>query len=190
MQVIAGSARRILLKTLPGDHTRPTSDRVKETLFNILQPDIQGCYFLDLFAGCGGIAIEALSRGAREAVLVDNSRRACEVIRDNLERTHLADKAILLQTDALAAARRLSAQGRRFDIIFLDPPYDAGIERVLLPLLAELPLLEKGGRIILETRAENRYPELEAWGLVLKREKIYKNNKHVFLTRKEALHGE
>lgn len=189
MQVIAGSARRILLKTLPGDHTRPTADRVKETLFNILQPDIQGCYFLDLFAGCGGIAIEALSRGAREAVLVDNSRRACEVIRDNLERTHLADKALLLQTDALAALKRLAARNRRFDIIFLDPPYDAGVEKLVLPQLAALPLLEPGGLIILETRAENSYPELETWGLVLKREKVYKNNKHIFLMRKEDVNG-
>ena len=97
MQVIAGSARRIQLKTLPGDHTRPTSNQIKETLFNILQPVVQGCRFLDLFAGSGGIAIEALSRGARAAVLVDNSRQACAVIRDNLERTHLADKAVLLQ---------------------------------------------------------------------------------------------
>ena len=110
MQVIAGSARRIQLKTLPGDHTRPTSNQVKETLFNILQPIVQGSRFLDLFAGSGGIAIEALSRGAREAVLVDNSRQACAVIRDNLERTHLSEKALLLQTDAAAAVRRLSAR--------------------------------------------------------------------------------
>lgn len=189
MQVIAGSARRIQLKTLPGDHTRPTLDRVKETLFNILQPYIQGCTFLDLFAGCGGIAIEALSRGAREAVLVDNSRRACQIIQDNLERTHLAEQATLWQTDALAAVKRLSAQGRRFDIIFLDPPYDAGAEKQLLPLLASLPILEKDGQIILETRAENTYPELESWGLCLKREKSYKNNKHIFLVLKEDGHG-
>ena len=185
MQVIAGSARRIQLKTLPGDHTRPTSNQVKETLFNILQPIVQGSRFLDLFAGSGGIAIEALSRGAREAVLVDNSRQACAVIRDNLERTHLSEKALLLQTDAAAAVRRLSAREEPFDIIFLDPPYDAGLETTLLPLLADSPLVSADTLIILETRAERSFPDLEALGLAVRREKIYKNNKHVFLERKE-----
>ncbi|MBO4838905.1 MAG: 16S rRNA (guanine(966)-N(2))-methyltransferase RsmD [Lachnospiraceae bacterium] len=186
MQVIAGSARRIQLKTLPGDHTRPTSNQIKETLFNILQPVVQGSRFLDLFAGSGGIAIEALSRGARDAVLVDNSRQACAVIRDNLERTHLADRAVLLQTDAAAAIKRLSAKGAPFDIIFLDPPYDAGLEMTVLPLLAASPLVTRDSLIILETRAEREIPELEDWGLAVRREKIYKNNKHMFLERKEV----
>ncbi|MBP3729022.1 MAG: 16S rRNA (guanine(966)-N(2))-methyltransferase RsmD [Lachnospiraceae bacterium] len=185
MQVIAGTARRILLKTLPGDHTRPTSDRVKETLFNILQPRIPGCRFLDLFAGCGGIAIEALSRGAKEAVLVDNNRRACEIIRENLAWTHLAEKALLWQTDAAAAVKRLTDRGERFDIIFLDPPYDGGWEMLVLPLLAQSSLLAPEGLIVLETRVQRELPELEQWGLVLEREKKYKNNKHMFIRLKE-----
>ena len=186
MQVIAGSARRIQLKTLPGDHTRPTSNQIKETLFNILQPVVQGCRFLDLFAGSGGIAIEALSRGARAAVLVDNSRQACAVIRDNLERTHLSEKAVLLQTDAAAAVRRLSAKGEPFDIIFLDPPYDAGLENAVLPLLADSPLVTPDTLIILETRAEREIPGLDGWGLAVTREKKYKSNKHMFLQLKET----
>ena len=184
MQVVAGSARRILLKTPAGDKTRPTSNRIKETLFNILQPEIQGARFLDLFAGSGAIGIEALSRGAREAVFVENSRQALACIRDNLERTHLAEKALVLQTDVSAAISRLASRGA-FDIIFLDPPYDADYELPVLKLLAASPLVTQETLIIAETRLEKQLNEAETFGLAIVREKEYKNNKHVFLRRKE-----
>lgn len=184
MQVVAGSARRILLRTPAGDHTRPTSNRIRETLFNILQPEIQGARFLDLFAGSGAIGIEALSRGAREAVFVENNRQALACIRDNLERTHLADKALVLQTDVSAAMSRL--RGREpFDIIFMDPPYDADYELPVLKLLAASPLVTEETLIIVETRQAKQLNEAEAFGLSIVREKEYKNNKHVFLRRKE-----
>ena len=112
MRVIAGSARRLELKTPPGLDTRPTTDRIKETLFNILQPDLYGCRFLDLFAGSGQIGIEALSRGAAYAVFVDKDRTAVGCIRDNLMHTHLADQAEVVQTDAVAAISKL----HRFDV--------------------------------------------------------------------------
>ena len=95
MRVIAGTARRLPLVTPKGMETRPTTDRIKETLFNILQNDLPGCHFLDLFAGSGAIGIEALSRGAAKAVFVDNSKEALSCIRQNLEKTHLADRAIV-----------------------------------------------------------------------------------------------
>ena len=110
MRVIAGSARRLLLKTLPGDETRPTTDRIKETLFNMLQAEIPGSRFLDLFGGSGGIAIEALSRGASAAVIVEKNPKAARIIRENLEHTHLDDRAELLTTDASAAITRLAGR--------------------------------------------------------------------------------
>lgn len=181
MQVVAGSARRILLKTIPGEATRPTSNRIKETLFNILQPVVQGSRFLDLFAGSGAIGIEALSRGAREAVFVENSRLACACIEDNLTRTHLKDRAIVMTADVFAALRRLSAGGRPFDIIFLDPPYDAGYEEEVLRTLAASPLLTPDTLIIAEMRIRKEPEGLEEMGLKIRRVKEYKNNKHVFL---------
>ena len=107
VQVIAGKARRLLLKTIPGMETRPTQDRIKETLFNILQRDVPGCRFLDLFAGTGAIGIEALSRGAQRAVFVDNSRKAVACIRENLAHTHMETEATVMDTDALAAIQHL-----------------------------------------------------------------------------------
>ena len=188
MQVVAGSARRILLKTLPGDSTRPTSNRIKETLFNILQPVVQGSRFLDLFAGSGAIGIEALSRGAREAVFVENSRQACACIRDNLSRTHLEEKAQLMTADVFAAVKRLSAQHGPFDIIFLDPPYDAGYEEEVLKELAASPLVGEDTLIIAEMRRQRELKDLEEMGLCVRRVKEYKNNKHVFLGLKGEEH--
>ena len=107
MRVIAGSARSLPLKTLEGMDTRPTTDRIKETLFNMIQSEIPGCRFLDLYAGSGAIAIEALSRGAKEAVLVENSKAACACIRENLAFTKLDSQAVLMEQDVAAAIVRL-----------------------------------------------------------------------------------
>ena len=185
MQVVAGSARRIQLKTLPGDRTRPTSNRIKETLFNILQPLVQGTRFLDLFAGSGAIGIEALSRGARKAVFVENSREACAVIKENLAKTRLGEAAEVMLSDASAALRRLSAKGEPFDIVFMDPPYDGGFERPILAQLASSPIVTQETLIIVEARARTQVEDLDGMGLELVREKIYKNNKHLFIKRKE-----
>ena len=173
MQVIAGKARRLLLKTIPGMDTRPTRDRIKETLFNILQPDVPGSRFLDLFAGTGAIGIEALSRGAQRAVFVDNAHKAVSCMKENLAHTHLENEALVMESDALAAIRRLALQGAKFDLIFLDPPYDAGLE---------MPV---NGLIIVEARREKTLDGLEETDFIITREKEYKNNKHIFLKRKE-----
>ena len=185
MQVIAGKARRLLLKTIPGTDTRPTQDRIKETLFNILQRDVPGCRFLDLFAGTGAIGIEALSRGAQRAVFVDNARKAVACIRENLAHTHMETEATIMDTDALAAIRRLSLQGARFDIIFLDPPYDAGLEMPVLRALDASGILAVNGLVIVEARVGKTLESMEETGFVITREKEYKNNKHIFLKRKE-----
>ena len=110
MRVIAGTARSLPLKTIEGLETRPTTDRIKETLFNMLQSDIPGCKFLDLYSGSGAIGIEALSRGAAKAVLVENSKKAVECIKDNLMFTKLADKADVMEMDVLSAINRLKGK--------------------------------------------------------------------------------
>ena len=105
MRVIAGSARRLLLKTPDGLDTRPTTDRIKETLFNMLMPYLSGAIFVDLFSGSGGIGIEALSRGARKAYFVENSQKAIDCITDNLQHTHLNEQAVVVKQDVFAAIR-------------------------------------------------------------------------------------
>ena len=123
MRVIAGSARSLPLKTLEGMDTRPTTDRIKETLFNMIQSEIPGCRFLDLYAGSGAIAIEALSRGAAYAVFAEKNPKACSCIRDNLSFTKLAEHGKLLNMDVLQALRSLEGE-EAFDCIFMDPPYN------------------------------------------------------------------
>ena len=107
MRVIAGSAKRLQLKTIDGLDTRPTTDRIKETLFDMISHEIADSYFLDLFSGSGAIGIEALSRGAKEAVFVEQSHKAMNCIRQNLAFTKLADRAVLLETDGLSALKTL-----------------------------------------------------------------------------------
>ncbi|MBQ9885796.1 MAG: 16S rRNA (guanine(966)-N(2))-methyltransferase RsmD [Lachnospiraceae bacterium] len=185
MRVIAGSARRIQLKTVDGMETRPTTDRIKETLFNILQMDIQGSVFLDLFAGSGAIGIEALSRGAKEAVFVENSKKACECIRINLEKTRLKDEALVMETDVIAALHRLNGKDRLFDIIFMDPPYELGIEPQVLSALADADYVDDYTIIVIEAKLDKDFDFVGNYGFYVTREKTYKTNKHVFLKKKK-----
>ena len=124
MRVIAGSARRLLLNTVEGMDTRPTTDRIKETLFNMIHNDLYGSTFLDLFAGSGAIGIEALSRGAKEAIFVDSGNRQIACIRDNLKTTKLEDRARVIDSDVFSVLKKLEQTGCPFDFIFMDPPYD------------------------------------------------------------------
>lgn len=185
MRVIAGKARRLPLKTVPGLDTRPTTDRIKETLFNILQNDLDGIRFLDLFSGSGGIGIEALSRGADYACFVDQSRAAAECIRENLAFTHLAGQADVLQCDVLSALAGLEGQ-TPFQIIFMDPPYKKGLARMVLTALSERePSFVDGNTLmIVEADRTEDFSYVQELDLVLVREKEYKTNKHVFLRKK------
>ena len=183
MRVIAGKARRLNLKTIPGMDTRPTTDRIKETLFNMLQPWICGCRFLDLFSGSGGIGIEALSRGADHAVFVEKNPKACSCIRDNLSFTRLSDDAQLLHMDALQALRFL--EGREvFDIIFMDPPYGKNLEKQMLEYLTDSTLVNEHTMIIVEADLNTSFDYVDFLGFSVDRIKEYKTNKHVFLNRK------
>ena len=183
MRVIAGSARRLLLKTPEGMETRPTTDRIKETLFNILQPDIPGCHFLDLFSGSGAIAIEALSRGAAQAVLVENHPQAISCIRQNLSSTRLSDRAKVMEGDVFACLKRLEGQDQPFDLVFMDPPYGQGLERQVLAYLAGSPMATADTLVIIEAAREESFDWLAGSGWRLIRTKEYKTNKHVFVGR-------
>ena len=186
MRVIAGTARRLNLVTVPGMDTRPTTDKYKETLFNILQTRVGGSYFLDLFAGSGAIGIEALSRGARQAVFVENSRRAVECIKTNLAHTHLEENARVLPYDVMAAIGRLEREGSSFDLVFLDPPYRKGLERQVLERLAGSSLLKEDSLIVVESELDCDLSWLPDSGYAEVRRKEYKTNMHVFL-QQEAL---
>lgn len=154
MRVITGLARGRRLETLPGDATRPTGEKVKESLFSAIQFDIEGRRVLDLFAGSGQLGIEALSRGAAGCVFVDRNTEAVKIIRQNLLHTGLAEKSQVLGTDALTY---LTRPGERFDLVFLDPPYAS---ELLLPVLEKVaPLVNDGGIIICETDDTSTLPE-------------------------------
>ncbi len=184
MRVIAGKARRLLLETPEGLETRPTGDQIKETLFNMLQPELPGACFLDLFAGSGGIGIEALSRGAKHACFVDNSRKAITCIKNNLNHTKLANDATVYASDYLSALVRMEAEHRRFDIVFMDPPYDHGLEVEVLRYLADAKLLAEDALIIVEASMKTMIEEIDGLGYTVERIKQYKSNQHWFLSRK------
>lgn len=149
MRIITGSARGTKLETPEGLNTRPTSERTKEAIFSAVQFDIERRRMLDVFSGSGQMALEALSRGAASAVAIDSDRKACEIIRRNAEKTHLADKLRILCGDALAMLGKL--KGSRFSLVFMDPPYASGLVPAVLSRLAAYDLLENGAYVICET---------------------------------------
>lgn len=151
MRVISGRARGKKLVSLEGMNTRPTLDRVKEALFNIIQFNIADKNVLDLFAGSGAIGIEAISRGAKSATFCDNSIDAIKIIKTNLENTRSADKAIVLNKDYLEALKILKDKNSKFDIIYIDPPYKSELADMSIKKIIEFNLLSKDGIIILET---------------------------------------
>lgn len=183
MRVIAGSRRSIPLKTIEGQQVRPTTDRIKETLFNILNPYLMDAFFLDLFSGSGAIGIEALSRGARQAVLVEQNKAALCCIRNNLHVTRLEQEARILSMDVFQALRILEGEKRSFDLIFMDPPYHLGLEEQVLNSLSKSVLVGCNTRIVIESALKTDFSYTNALGFSLDREKCYKTNKHVFLSK-------
>ena len=184
MRVIAGEKRHLLLKTLNDLSIRPTTDKIKETLFNMIQFDIAGSNFLDLFAGTGAIGIEALSRGANFACFVDNSPASIKVINENLEHTKLIDRARVLRRDASSAIDELEREEKVYNIVFMDPPYDKKLYVPVFERLEESKIINNETTIILETNLKDDVSELEKLGFIVKRVKEYKTNKHVFLHRR------
>lgn len=185
MRVIAGAARGHKLETVEGLATRPTTDRIKETLFNIIAFDLPECRFLDLFSGSGAIGIEALSRGAKEAVFVEHAVECQKVITANLQHTKLQDRARLIQADVFFALDKLAAEGSPFDIIFLDPPYEAGLYGPVLQRIAEDGLLAEDGYVIAEHSSQ--IPLIPPVGMSILREKVYKTTILTFLCMEEKV---
>ena len=147
MRVITGSARGMKLLTPEGFQTRPTSDKVKEAMFSIIQFEIEGRKVLDLFGGTGQLAIEALSRGAVRAVIVDSAPAAVSLIRENLQRTGLQDRAKVIQNDFVQFLR---SSREKFDLVFLDPPYEGKMLETALSYISEIDILSNGGIIVCE----------------------------------------
>ncbi len=181
MRVIAGTARSLPLKTPDGLDTRPTTDRIKETLFNMLQIYIPDCVFVDVFSGSGGIGIEAISRGARKAYFIENAPRAISCIEQNLAFTKFQDRAIVLKQDACAGLN--SIYEKQVDIIFMDPPYGQEHEKRVLEQLARVKYVTEDTLIIVEAALDEDFSYLEELGFALKKEKKYKTNKHVFIEK-------
>ncbi len=182
MRVIAGKARSIPLKTVEGLDTRPTTDRIKETLFNMLQNELADCFFIDLFSGSGGIGIEALSRGAKKAVFVEKSPQAVQCIKENLKKTKLEEDAVVIASDAVSAIYRLE-NGEPADFIFMDPPYQQGLERQVLEALKNSSLVDEYTTIIVEADLNTDFSYAEEDGYEIIRRKKYKTNQHVFFVR-------
>lgn len=155
MRVITGTARGRKIKTPVGFDIRPTSDQVKEAMFNIVQFDVEGRRVLDLFGGTGQLGIEAASRGAGEVVIVDMARESVKLIKENVASCKIDAKVV--QADAISYLHGCG----KFDLIFIDPPYDSGLAEKALYAIKEIDILSEGGIIVCETRMETPTPELD-----------------------------
>ncbi|PYG86845.1 16S rRNA (guanine(966)-N(2))-methyltransferase RsmD [Ruminiclostridium sufflavum DSM 19573] len=183
MRVISGSARGLKLVALESMDTRPTADRVKENLFNIIAPYIDDTKVLDLYAGSGGLGIEALSRGAQSAVFCDSNDKSINIIKTNIEKAKFLDKANVFLGEAKLILKKLSHTGEKFDIIFLDPPYRKNIVPDILTELEVNRVMEDKVIIVAETDVEDSLP-YETATLVVSRRQIYGKTKLTFYKHK------
>lgn len=158
MRVIAGSAKKRRLKSPGKLPVRPTADRVKESLFNILSPRIKECFFADLYAGTGGVGIEALSRGAKKTLFVEKDPRVVRLLKENIELAGLGAGAEIMQCDVETALRRVAGRRDFYDIIFADPPYRQGLAAMTLNILARHPVWQENALVIMETDANEELP--------------------------------
>ena len=154
MRIISGKARGTKLYTLEGTNTRPTLDRVKESIFNIIQSEIKDAIVLDLFSGSGAIGLECLSRGAKKAILCDKSKEAVEIIKRNIEKTHMEECAKIVNTDFETCLEKL--KNEQFDIIYIDPPYATDYIFKSLKKIKEIGIAKEESIIIIETDDEQR----------------------------------
>lgn len=182
MRIIAGKAKGTKLYTLEGENTRPTLDRVKESLFNIIQNEIQDSIFLDLFSGSGAIGLEAVSRGARKAILCDKSKEACMIIRKNIEKTHALENAELYQADFKEVLNNKIHE--KLDIIFLDPPYKTDFAIDAIQIVLKEDLLNQNAMIVIETDDSNKIlKSLESIDCEIKDVRKYGRAYLIFLKR-------
>ena len=156
MRIISGKARGTKLYTLDGENTRPTLDRVKESLFNIIQNDVRDTVFLDLFSGSGAIGLEALSRGAKKAIFCDKSKEACEFIKKNIKKTHFENDSVVYNEDFKKVLNKIK---EKVDIIFLDPPYKTNFAVDAIKIILENNLIKEESMIIIETDIKDELME-------------------------------
>lgn len=183
MRIIAGKAKSLPLKTIEGTDTRPTTDRIKETLFNMINLELPGAFFLDLFAGSGGIGLEAISRGAKGAVFVEQNRKAAACIQENIQFTKFQKESTVLCMDVFAALRNMESR-EQFDVVFMDPPYDKMLEKQVLEYLKDSNIITEDTLIVVEASLQTDFSYLEDFGFELLKIKKYKTNVHVFLQKK------
>ena len=181
IRIVGGQAKGRMLKVPPGDKTRPTSARVREAVFGMLQAAVPGADVLDLFCGSGAYALEALSRGARRAVLVDSDARAVSCARQNAQSLDFSDKTSIFRSDYLRALQMLRQNGKKFDMIFLDPPYRANLYTKALSGAG--PLMREGGWAVCEHAAQYSVQPTQGWAL--ERTKVY-GTRAVTLYQKEG----
>ena len=172
MRIIAGENRGKKLKAVPGLKTRPTADRVKEAVFSSIDDRLYGSRFLDVFSGTGSIALEAVSRGAESAVLLEKDADALQVIQDNVTACRQQERCTIMRGDSLASLNTLSRQGKQFDLIYVDPPYQGGLYEEVLKNIAEKKLLAQDGLILLEC-AKNTSISMENSIFFIYKEKCY-----------------
>ncbi len=176
MRVIAGSARGKKLRSPKDESVRPTLDRIKENIFNIIGFDIKESVVLDLFAGSGGLGIEALSRGASHCTFVDKDKNSIALVQANLKDTRLEKNAEIFQSDAESAIEKLYAKGKKFDYIFLDPPYQQGIIQKILKQLQKCNIMQEEGVVIIETDRLEKLPD-EIYRFIKIKEREYSNTR-------------
>lgn len=181
MRVITGTARGRKLLTLEGTDVRPTTDIVKEAMFSIIQFEIEGRRVLDLFGGCGQLAIEALSRGAHSAVIVDSSKKSVEVIRKNLETTGFDKNAVVVNSDAISF---LSRRAEKYDIALIDPPYSKGLMERALEKISEV--MNEGGVIVCEAPYGDEMPEAAGTFILKKKYRYGKTGLFVYRFSEEG----
>jgi 16S rRNA (guanine(966)-N(2))-methyltransferase RsmD len=174
VRVISGEFRGRKLEKLEGMDIRPTTDRVKESLFNILGIKLFECAFLDLFAGTGGIGIEAYSRGASQVVFIDESAKSIKVLKTNVEKLKIQDQVEVYNTDYINAINKLASDNRKFDIIFIDPPYLKGYAQNALIHIADNKMLNDKAILVVEHDIQDKMPE-SAGNLNMQRQKKYGN---------------
>jgi len=170
MRIISGGSKGRKLRTPKTPFLRPTSDRVKESIFNILRGEIEGRRVLDLFAGTGNLGIEALSRGAKKAIFVEKEKHALSLIRTNLEHLGLLERSEILPVDVTRAIGILKQRGDCFDLIFIDPPYEKGLIEKTLMKLTSHPIYRGDSIVVVEHHRRERLPAiLDGWNLFRQR---------------------
>ena len=189
MRIIAGKHRGRKLKAVAGMKTRPTADRVKEAVFSAIDGRLWDVRFLDVFGGTASITLEAVSRGAKEAVIIEKDPDALKVIRDNIKACQEEHAVRVLGQDVLQALKALAKKGQQFDVIYIDPPYQAGLYEKILALIAEGGLLAPGGIILCES-AKNTSLMLENSLFCIYKERLYGDTKISFLQYHEETEEE